>query len=101
MIIENLLAQPKENMKEYLNSLSDSDKTTLLTEIEAKKKAAEDEYIRLETMKNKLEEDETTQMNKLRELGIGSYNELDIEINKLENSINEEIIKYAEALKSE
>ena len=101
MIIENLLAQPKENMKEYLNSLSDSDKTTLLNEIEAKKKSAEDEYIRLETMKNKLEEDEATQMNKLKELGISSYSDLETQINKLEDSINEEIIKYAEALKSE
>lgn len=101
MIIENLLAQPKENMKAFLEGLSDSDKTTLLTEIEAKKKAAEDEYIRLETMKNKLEEDEATQMNKLKELGIGSYSELEIEINKLEDSINEELVKYAEALKSE
>ena len=38
MIIENLLAQPKENMKEYLNSLSDSDKTTLLFKCMSEKK---------------------------------------------------------------
>ena len=101
MIIEKLLEQPKEKMKEYVDSLSDSDKTTLLTEIEDKKKVAEDEFIRLETMKSKLEEDEKAQMNKLKELGINSYEELDAEISKLEDSLNKEIIKYAEALKEE
>lgn len=101
MIIENLLAQPKEKMKEYVDNLLDSDKTTLLTEIEEKKKAAEDEFIRLETMKTKLEEDEKIQMDKLKELGINSYEELDAEINKLEDQLNTEIVKYAEALKEE
>ena len=101
MIIENLLAQPKEKMKEYVDNLLDSDKTTLLTEIEEKKKAAEDEFIRLETMKTKLEEDEKIQMDKLKELGINSYEELDTEINKLEDQLNTEIVKYAEALKEE
>ena len=88
-------------MKGYVDSLSDSDKTTLLTEIEDKKKAAEDEFIRLETMKSKLEEDEKIQMDKLKELGINSYEELDVEINKLEDQLNTEIVKYAEALKEE
>lgn len=101
MIIENLLAQPKEKMKEYVDNLLDSDKTTLLTEIEKKKKAAEDEFIRLETMKTKLEEDEKIQMDKLKELGINSYEELDTEINKLEDQLNTEIVKYVEALKEE
>ena len=101
MIIENLLAQPKEKMKEYVDNLLDSDKTTLLTEIEEKKKAAEDEFIRLETMKTKLEEDEKIQIDKLKELGINSYEELDTEINKLEDQLNTEIVKYAEALKEE
>lgn len=101
MIIENLLTKSKEEMQAYVESLSDSDKTTLFTEIEKNKKSAEDEYIRLETMKNKLKEDEATQMEKLKALGISSYEDLDREILNLENVINSEIVKYAEALKGE
>lgn len=101
MIIENLLNKSKEEMQAYVESLSDSDKTTLFTEIEKNKKSAEDEYIRLETMKNKLKEDEATQMEKLKALGISSYEDLDREILNLENVINSEIVKYAEALKGE
>lgn len=101
MIIENLLAQPKENMKTYVDNLSSADKTTLLTEIDQKRKEAEDEYIRLETMKSKLEEDEKVQMEQLAQLGINSYQDLDSEINRLETTINEEIVKYAEILKGE
>lgn len=101
MIIENLLNQPKESLRTYVASLSDSDKTTLFTEIEQKRKEAEDEYIRVETMKTKLKEDEANQMEKLKAMGINSYEELDTEINKLEDTINDEIVKYIEALKGE
>lgn len=101
MIIENLLNQPKERLRTYVASLSDSDKTTLFTEIEQKRKEAEDEYIRVETMKTKLKEDEANQMEKLKAMGINSYEELDAEINKLEDTINDEIVKYVEALKGE
>ena len=101
MILEKLMAQPKETMKAFLESLSGTDKTVLLNEIEANKKAAEDEFIRLETMKTKLEEDETIQMDKLKELGINSYSELDTEIQRLEDELNAKILEYAEALKAE
>lgn len=98
-MLDELVKQ--ENKKEFLEKLSDADKATLLSEIEQNKKSAEDEKIRLETMKAKLEEDEASQMEKLKAMGISSYEDLDLEINKLENSINEEIIKYADALKEE
>ena len=65
------------------------------------KQEAENEQIRLETMKAKLDEDEANQMEKLKSMGINSYEDLDIEINKLETEINSEIVKYAELLKGE
>lgn len=99
MILENLINQVDK--KAYVDSLSDADKTTLLTEIEQKKQEAENEQIRLETMKAKLDEDEANQMEKLKSMGINSYEDLDIEINKLETEINSEIVKYAELLKGE
>lgn len=99
MILENLINQVDK--KAYVDSLSDADKTTLLTEIEQKKQEAENEQIRLETMKAKLDEDEANQMEKLKSMGINSYEDLDIEINKLEIEINSEIVKYAELLKGE
>lgn len=101
MIIENLMTKPTDEIKSTIESLSDMEKATLFTEIENKKKDAEDEAIRIETMKKKLEEDEASQMEKLRALGIGTYEELDSEIEKLEDSINTEIAKYIEALKEE
>ena len=99
MILENLINQVDK--KAYVDSLSDADKTTLLTEIEQKKQEAENEQIRLETMKAKLDEDEANQMEKLKSMGINSYEDLDIEMNKLETEINSEIVKYAELLKGE
>lgn len=99
MILDNLINQVDK--KAYVDSLSDVDKTTLLTEIEQKKQEAENEQIRLETMKAKLDEDEANQMEKLKSMGINSYEDLDIEINKLETEINSEIVKYAELLKGE
>ena len=65
------------------------------------KQEAENEQIRLETMKAKLDEDEANQMEKLKSMGINSYEDLDVEINKLETEINSEIVKYAELLKGE
>ena len=99
MILENLINQVDK--KACVDSLSDADKTTLLTEIEQKKQEAENEQIRLETMKAKLDEDEANQMEKLKSMGINSYEDLDVEINKLETEINSEIVKYAELLKGE
>ena len=99
MILDNLINQVDK--KAYVDSLSDADKTTLLTEIEQKKQEAENEQIRLETMKAKLDEDEANQMEKLKSMGINSYEDLDVEINKLEIEINSEIVKYAELLKGE
>lgn len=99
MYLENLVNV--ENKKEFIEGLDDKAKQILLQEIQEKKKSAEDEYIRLETMKTKLEEDEKTEMKKLAELGIDSYENLDAEICKLENELNEEIIKVAEVLKNE
>lgn len=99
MILEDLIKQ--YDKKAYLECLSDTDKTTLFTEIEKKKKSIEEEKIKLETMMTKLEEDEATQMEKLKAMGISNYNDLDLEIRKLEDSINNELIKYAESLKEE
>lgn len=100
-MLDELLTKSKEEMEKYIHSLTDFDKATLLTEIEAKKKESEDEFIRLETMKSKLEEDEANQMKKLNTMGIASYEDLDTEINKLESELDKEILKYMEALKGE
>ena len=99
MFLENLIAA--ENKEEYINSLSDNDKKTLLAEIDTKTKEAESEYMKKEVLKNQLEQDEKNLMEQLNSMGIASYEDLDIEINKLEKSLNEELVKYANAIQGE
>jgi len=99
MILEKLLET--ENRKQFVESLNDSDKQKLLQEIKDKKAEAEADFIRLEAMKTKLEEDEKEEMKKLSDLGIFSYNELDVEINKLDKQLNDEILRCAEVLNND
>lgn len=99
MYLEVLL--DKEDKKAYVESLTSTEKQSLLQEIKDKKKQAEEDSIRLEAMKSKLEEDEKAEMNKLKELGISSYDELNSTIEKLESELNEEILNCAKVLKSE
>lgn len=93
MYIEQLTQQTDK--KAYLESMTDSDKAALLQEIENKKKEAETKKIQLETKKTSLQQDETAQLEKLKALGINSFDELKEEISKLNNEINTELEKYA------
>ena len=99
MILEKLLGS--SDKKTFVESLSGTDKQTLLQEIKDRKTAAETDSIKLEAMKSKLEEDEKEEMKKLADLGIYSYDNLESEINKLESSLNEEILKCAEVLNND
>ena len=99
MYLEVLLN--KEDKKTYVESLSSTEKQALLQEIKTKKKQAEEDSIRLEAMKSKLEEDEKAEMNKLKEQGISSYEELNSTIDKLESELNEEILNCAKVLSNE
>ena len=99
MIIEKLLLA--EDKKAFVESLDDTNKKVLLDEIDTKTKEAESEYIKQEAIKTKLEEDEKNLMEKLNTMGIVSYEALDTEINKLETELNEELIKYANAIQGE
>jgi len=99
MLLENLVNA--EDKSKYIDSLSDVDKKTLLAEIDAKTKEAETEYMKQEVIKNQLEQDEKNIMEQLNSMGIASYEDLDIEINKLEKSLNEELVKYANAIQGE
>ncbi len=99
MLLENLIAAEDKN--KYVEGLSDTDKKTLLTEIDTKTKEAESAYMKQEVIKNQLEQDEKNIMEQLNSMGIASYNDLDIEINKLEKSLNDELIKYANAIQGE
>lgn len=99
MYLENLIKA--EDKKSYLASLTDSEKTTLFSEVEKKKKELEEEKIKLETTLARLNEDEAAQMEKLKAMGISNYNDLDLEIRKLEDSIDTELIKYAESIQGE
>lgn len=99
MYLENLIKA--EDKKSYLTGLTDSEKTTLFSEVEKKKKELEEEKIKLVTMMTQLEQDEAAQMEKLKAMGISNYNDLDLEIRKLEDSIDTELIKYAESIQGE
>ncbi len=99
MILENFVNAEDKN--KYIEELSDNDKKTLLSEIDTKTKEAESAYMKQEVIKNQLEQDEKSLMEQLNSMGIASYNDLDIEINKLEKSLNEELVKYANAIQGE
>ena len=99
MFLEKLITS--EDKDKYIDSLSDNDKKTLLTEIDAKTKEAESAYMKQEVIKSQLEQDEKNIMEQLNSMGIASYEALDIEINKLEKSLNDELVKYANAIQGE
>ncbi len=99
MILENFVNAEDKN--KYIEELSDNDKKTLLSEIDTKTKEAESAYMKQEVIKNQLEQDEKSLMEQLNSMGIASYNDLDIEINKLEKSLNEELVKYANVIQGE
>lgn len=99
MLLEKLLEV--EDRKQFVELLSDLDKQKLLQEIKDKKAEAEADSIRLEAMKTKLEEDEKEEMKKLSDLGIFSYEDLDVEINKLDKQLNDEILRCAEVLSND
>lgn len=100
-MLESLRNRTKEEVTSYIEGLSNQDKAALFAEIDNNTKAAQEEFIRLEATNKKLEEDEAAQMEKLKSMGINSYEELDREINRLETQINSEIVNYVEALKGE
>lgn len=100
-MINDLLLLDKETRKQKIDNMQDTEKQVLINEINEKTKSVEAELIRLETVKTKLEEDETNLMNSLKELGINSYEDLDKEILKLETDINNQLLDYTEALKGE
>lgn len=99
MILEQLIAS--EDKSKYIESLSDINKKTLLSEIDTKTKEAEAAYMKQEVIKNQLEQDEKNLMEQLNSMGIASYEALDIEINKLEDSLNKELVKYVNAIQGE
>lgn len=100
-MLEELMKLSNKEIDEKVTALSIEDKQSLINEINNKVKESETELIKLETLKSSLKESETELMKSLNELGINSYENLDIEINKLESEINKEIIEYTEAIKEE
>ena len=100
-MLEKLMLMSKEELKSYIDNLSDSDRLKLLSEIEEHRKSTEADIIRLETQKTALDNEEKEIMKELAEYGIHDYASLDAEINKLSDEINQEIEKYVEALKGE
>lgn len=99
MIIENLIAAEDKN--KFVEELSDNDKKTLLSEIDAKTKEAESAYMKQELIKTQLEQEEKNLMEQLNSMGIASYEDLDLEIDKLEKNLNDELVKYANAIQGE
>lgn len=100
-MLEKLMLMSKEELKSYIDNLSDSDRLKLLSEIEEHRKSTEADIIRLETQKTALDNEEKEIMKELAEYGINDYASLDAEINRLSDEINQEIEKYVEALKGE
>ena len=100
-MLEQLITMSEEEIKAYINSLSDDNRLKLLAEIEQKRKEAEADVIRMEAQKSTLENEEKEIMKELAEYGINDYASLDAEINRLSDEINREIEKYVEALKGE
>lgn len=100
-MLEELIKLDSKEVDEKVTVLSIEEKQSLINEINDSIKKSENELIRLETLKTSLEDSEKELMKSLNELGINSYENLDIEINKLEEEINKEIIEYTEAIKGE
>lgn len=99
MILEKLTNAEDKN--KFVEELSDEDKKTLLAEIDTNTKEAESAYMKQEILKDQLEKDEKSLMEQLNTMGIASYEDLEIEINKLEKSLNSELIKYANVIQGE
>ena len=99
MILEKLTNAEDKN--KFVEKLSDEDKKTLLAEIDTNTKEAESAYMKQEILKDQLEKDEKNLMEQLNTMGIASYEDLEIEINKLEKSLNSELVKYANVIQGE
>ena len=54
-----------------------------------------------ELIKTQLEQEEKDLMKQLNSMGIASYEDLDLEIDKLEKNLNDELVKYANAIQGE
>ena len=57
--------------------------------------------MRQEVIKNQLEQEEKDLMEQLSSMNIKSYEDLEKEINKLEKSLDEELVKYANTIQGE
>lgn len=99
MFLEKLIIS--ENKNKFVEELSDNDKKTLLTEIDTKTKETESAYMKQELIKTQLEQEEKNLMEQLNSMGIASYEDLDKEIDKLEKNLNDELVKYANAIQGE
>lgn len=100
-MLEKFTYMSEEDIKKTISSLSDTDKLNLVTEINNKVESTKAEKIRLETIQNKLKEDEKECMKELAEYGINDYSSLDSEILKLENEIDNALIEYVNKIKGE
>ena len=99
MILESFIQS--ENKDKFIEILSDEDKKKLLSEIDNKTKEIENDQMRQEVIKNQLEQEEKDLMEQLSSIGIKSYEDLEKEINKLEKSLDKELVKYANAIQGE
>lgn len=99
MILENFMKSEKKY--EFIEVLSDEDKKKLLSEIDSKTKELENDQMRQEVIKNQLEQEEKDLMEQLSSMNIKSYEDLEKEINKLEKSLDEELVKYANTIQGE
>ena len=99
MILENFIQSEKKY--EFIEVLSDEDKKKLLSEIDNKTKELENDQMRQEVIKNQLEQEEKDLMEQLSSMNIKSYEDLEKEINKLEKSLDEELVKYANTIQGE
>ena len=99
MILESFIQSEDKN--KFIEVLSDEDKKKLLSEIDNKTKEIENDQMRQEVIKNQLEQEEKDLMEQLSSMGIKSYEDLEKEINKLEKSLDKELVKYANTIQGE
>lgn len=98
LTVEELIKMSEEERKKAVDSLEGKDLQDLVADINNNIKKTESELVRLETIKEKLNEDKNKIMESINSQGINSKEELEKEISALRESTNKLIVEYTNAI---
>lgn len=101
MTLQELLAYPTESRKEKIMSLSQAEKQSLFKNIQEDCGTREKSYLSNQALLKKSQEELEQEMAKLKEQGINSLEELQVEITRLENDTADKIVEYSKIINGE